>query len=182
VQLEKRVSTTQINLHCAHFGIYAATYAGFDGKIGAVHEELGFYRVHQQNMTRVSGETSASLVQIGKLMERGLRLRRLIERLAAERNLLTAPNIVTGHWLFIKLELARLALSPGVRRYDFLASSRQMLRSVFTTRDLTLYHRMQWALWTAVLLLLPRQPRIRFVQLSFELAPDNWFARIVRAR
>ena len=91
---------------------YAATYAGFSASIGAIQKGLGSYRVHASNMTRISGSSEKDLLQIDRLIERAERLKRLIQTLADSRGLTCSPDIVTSHWLYLKLLIARHLLLP----------------------------------------------------------------------
>jgi hypothetical protein len=119
------------------FDNYAATYAGFYGVIGAVQRPLGFYRVHRNNMTRFApeGKREIDIAQLDRLMSRGIRLRTLIERIARELNLRVAPDIVTSHWMYLKLELARLKLLPQTRYPELLDSASRMLSSAATSPE-----------------------------------------------
>jgi glycosyltransferase involved in cell wall biosynthesis len=159
---------------------YAATYAGFYGPIGAIHEELGCYRVHTGNMTNISGDGYIHSQQIERLMSRGLRLRSLIEKIARERDLNYSPEIVTGHWLYLKLEIARRALLQDASLPSLWPVALKLFRSVLTDSDLTFFHRIEWLGWTIALLLLPRRLKVALVRVSFDLASTNPLARAVR--
>jgi glycosyltransferase involved in cell wall biosynthesis len=159
---------------------YAATYAAFYGPIRAIHEELGCYRVHSSNMTRVSGDGQVHPQQIQRLMERGLRLRHLIEQIAQERHLVCSPGIVTSHWLYLKLDLARSALSDRPAFSAMWPFAKRMLRSVLTSPDLDWLHRVQWVAWILAVVVLPARAKHALIRLSFDLASNNPFARVVR--
>ena len=159
---------------------YAATYAGFYGPIGAIHEKLGCYRVHRNNMTNISGEGYVHSEQIGRLMSRGIRLRTLIQKIARERHLNYNPGIVINHWLYLKLEIARLALLPGIRFSTLWPCVLKMLKSVVTASDLGFFHRIQWIGWTIAIVILPRKLRLELVAVSFDLAPTNSLAQLLR--
>ncbi len=159
---------------------YAATYAGFYGPIGAIHEELGCYRVHKNNMTNISGEEHIHLHQIERLMQRGLRLRSLIEKIALKQNLSYSPGIVTDHWLYLKLEIARLALLPETSFPVLWSCVMKMFKSILTAPDLTFLHRIEWMCWTTAILLLPKKLAVTLVRISFDLASTNPLARTIR--
>jgi glycosyltransferase involved in cell wall biosynthesis len=159
---------------------YAATYAAFYGPIVAINEELGCYRVHSSNMTRVSGDGAINPQQIQRLLDRALRLRFLIEKIARERNLAYSPGIVTSHWLYLKLDLSRSALSAHPSFSALWPFAKRMLHSVLTSPDLDWLHRIQWIVWTLAVVVLPARAKQTLIRMSFDLAPDNWFARVVR--
>jgi hypothetical protein len=136
--------------------------------------------VHSKNMTLVSGDGQINPQQIQTLMNRALRLRFLIEDIAKERNLACSPGIVTSHWLYLKLDLSRAALSPKPVFSTLWPFAKPMLRSVLTSPDLDWLHRIQWIVWTMSVLVLPSRTKQALIRLSFDLAPNNWFARAVR--
>jgi glycosyltransferase involved in cell wall biosynthesis len=159
---------------------YAATYAGFTGRIGVLKDELGSYRIHNSNMTLISGAKGISREQIERLMERGQRLRRLIQRIASERQLLCSSGVVTAHWMYLKLAVAHAALTPGVSRYQLLRLTRKLLRSVCHAPELTRRHAIQWLLWSLGVLLLPEAIRYHLIRISFDLTSGNPVARALR--
>lgn len=159
---------------------YAATFAGFYGEIGAIHEPLGFYRVHDSNMTRSVAGNSIDLSQLERLMSRGLRLRALIEKIAHDLQLRPNPGIVTCHWLYLKLELAQLRLVEHVSVSKLFSKARQMMISALTSPELTSVHRAQligWALGTVVL---PMPMAMTVIRSAFELAPTARMPRALR--
>ena len=159
---------------------YAATFAGFYGEIGAIQEPLGFYRVHDSNMTRSVADHSIDLSQIERLMGRGIRLRTLIERIARDLQLRPNPGIVTRHWLYLKLEIAQLRLIDHVPVRKLLARACQMFISAVTAPELTLVRRAQLIGWTLGTVFLPRRVAMPVIRSAFELAPTGWMPRALR--
>jgi len=159
---------------------YAATFAGFYGEIGAIQEPLGFYRVHDANMTRSVANNSIDLSQIERLMGRGLRLRALIEKIAGDLQLRPNPGIVTCHWLYLKLELAQLRLVEHVPLWKLLSKAKQMLLSALTSPELTPVRRAQLIGWTLGAVVLPMRVAMPVIRSAFELAPTGWMPRALR--
>jgi len=162
------------------FDSYAATYAGFLGEIGAIQEPLAFYRVHDNNMSSAVKEQSLAADQIDRLHERQLRLRRLIQRIAKERNLPLNPGIVINHWLYLKLELAKRLKQPHFPLADRLSIWWRMAVSAITAPELTPLRRVELIAWSFASAFLPKIFSSRIIQLGFDLAPQNRLARAVR--
>jgi glycosyltransferase involved in cell wall biosynthesis len=159
---------------------YAATFAGFYGEIGAIQEPLGFYRVHDCNMTRSVAEDCIDLSQIERLMGRGLRLRALIQKIACDLQLRPNPGVVTCHWLYLKLELTQLRLAKEKSVGTMLARACQMIVSALTSPELTFVRRAQLIVWTVGTVALPRSVAMPVIRTAFELAPTGWMPRALR--
>lgn len=159
---------------------YAATFAGFYGEIGVIQEPLGFYRVHHGNMTRSVANKAIDISQIERLMGRGLRLRRLIEKIAGDLKLSFNPGIVTRHWLYLKLELAQLRLVEGTAAGTLLSKAWQMIVSAATAPELTPLRRLQLIGWTVGTVGLPKRAALPVLRTAFELAPAGWMPRVLR--
>ncbi len=159
---------------------YAATYAGFYGEIGAIHVPLGFYRVHNANMTRSLDEDAIDLSQVERLMGRGRRLRTLIESIARDLQLRPNPGIVTRHWLYLKLELVQLRLMEDAPAGKLFAKTWQMILSALTSPELTPVRRAQLIGWTFGTVALPRRAAMPVIRTAFELAPTGWMPRALR--
>lgn len=159
---------------------YAATFAGFYGEIGAIQQPLGFYRVHESNATRSVADKSVSLQQIERLLERGTRLKTLIEKIALDLQLTTSPGIVTSHWLYLKLELAQLKLRDDVPLGRLLIKSREMIMSALVAPELTILRRVQLIAWTLAAVLLPKAAGLPIIRSGFDLAPSRWVPRALR--
>lgn len=159
---------------------YAATFAGFYGEIGAIADPLAYYRVHDSNMTRSATDNSVDLPQIERLMSRGLRLRTLIQKIAADLQLRPNPGIVTHHWLYLKLELVQLRLKNDTPLATLLLKAWQMLLSAITSPELTLMRRIQMIGWTFGTVALPRKAAMPVIRTAFELAPTGWMPRTLR--
>ena len=162
------------------FDSYASTYAGFLGEIGAIQELLGFYRVHRNNMSRAATNDGIQLAQVEKLLERQFRLRRLIQQIAAERGLQPEPNIVTCHWLYLKLELARLSFQSEAPFTQMLALVKSVVASAVSAPELSVLKRIQLIMWAASSLFLPKVASQYIVRMGFDLAPENRLARMMR--
>lgn len=159
---------------------YAATFAGFYGEIGAIQEPLGFYRVHDNNMTRYVADDSIDLSQVERLMGRGLRLRALIEKIARDLHLQPNPGIVIHHWLYLKLELTQLRLGNKLPIRKLFAKAWQMILSALTSPELTLFRKAQLIGWTLGTVALPRRAAMPVIRTAFELAPSGWMPRTMR--
>ena len=159
---------------------YAGTFAGFYGEIGTIQEPLGFYRVHDSNMTRSVADKAIDLSQIERLMGRGLRLRELIQKIARDLQLCPNPGIVTCHWLYLKLELAQLRLLEQVPVWKLLSKAKQMVISALTSPELTAMRRAQLIGWTLGTVVLPMPVVIPVIRSAFELAPTGWMPRALR--
>jgi glycosyltransferase involved in cell wall biosynthesis len=159
---------------------YAATYAGFYGEIGAIHEPLAFYRVHATNMTRSVADDSIDLAQIERLKGRQLRLRTLIQKIARDLKLEPNPGIVTRHWLYLKLEVAQLRLEKNAPVGKLLARAWQMILSALISRELTPIRRAQLIGWTLGTVALPKRVAMPVIRTAFELAPTGWMPRALR--
>jgi hypothetical protein len=164
------------------FDSYAATYAAFNGIIGAIEEPLGFYRVHSHNMTRVApnGRAAIEISQLERLMSRSERLRTLIQKIARERNLPVQSDIVTSHWLYLKLELSHLKLLPSKTWSAMANCARKMILSAVKAQELTFIKRLQLIAWAIGVLILPRSTCEPFISVGFDLAPEKWFVRALR--
>ena len=159
---------------------YAATFAGFCGEIGASREPLGFYRVHHSNATRAVAGELIDLLQIERLMSRGIRLKTLIERVAREFHLSPNPGIVTSHWMYLKLELTQLKLSKDIPLNRLLTRGKQMIVSALTAPELTLLKRGELIGWTIGTVLLPKCVAQPIMKAAFELTPAAWLPRALR--
>lgn len=164
------------------FDSYASTYAGFLGCIGAVDEPLASYRVHRKNMSHlaVPGKSTIDLPQVESLLQRGQRLRSLIQQIARDEYLAVAPGIVTSHWLYLKLELTRLKLLPLTTWHDLAHAARLMIVSAFGSAELSHIRRVELLSWTLAVVALPRGIVGPFLRFAFDLAPDNSLARRLR--
>jgi glycosyltransferase involved in cell wall biosynthesis len=162
------------------FDSYAATCAGFLGEVGAVQEPLGSYRVHDNNMTRTVNDGALESKQIERLLERQLRLRRLIQRIAGERGLQVNPGIVTSHWLYLKLELAKRAQQPDTSFRELVDIVRKMIASAVSASELSFPRRIQLIAWALGSALLPKGLSQQVMRMGFDLAPDSRFTRVMR--
>jgi glycosyltransferase involved in cell wall biosynthesis len=158
---------------------YAATFAGFYGEIGAIQEPLGYYRVHNENMTRIA-RAGIDLAQVERLMGRGRRLKTLIERIAGCLNLAVNPGIVTSHWLYLKLELAQRKLRSGGSFPELLSCAARMLSSALRSPELSPVKKIEMVGWTLGALFLPRLAAEPLLQIAFDLAPQGWLTRKLR--
>ena len=84
---------------------YLNNCAPFFGTIGAIPTPLGYYRVHGQSVSSVISKGVLNVPIARQLMANGLNEKALIAGLAAERGYTVNPDIVTSHWMFLKLRL-----------------------------------------------------------------------------
>jgi glycosyltransferase involved in cell wall biosynthesis len=162
------------------FDSYAAASAGFAGKIGAIQEPLGYYRVHRNNMTRSVNSGAIEYSQIDKLLQRQLRLRNLILATAAREGLQPQPDIVISHWLYLKLELVRQRRRHETSFGEVFRTVRRMIASALSAPELSTAQRIQLIGWAIASAILP-QPASQYVMtLGFDVAPENRLARAMR--
>jgi hypothetical protein len=162
------------------FDSYASVYAGFLGEIGAIQEPLGYYRVHRNNMTRSVRVGGIEYSQIDKLIERQLRLRRLILATAGRQGLQVQPDIVISHWLYLKLELVRRKHQPGVSFGEMFRIVRKMIASAASAPELGFVKRVQLIGWAIASAVLPHAASQYVMTLGLDVAPENKLARAMR--
>lgn len=162
------------------FDSYASVCAGFLGEIGAIQEPLGYYRVHRNNMTRSVKSGAIEYSQIHRLLQRQLRLRRLILATAARQGLQAHPDIVISHWLYLKLELVQRRHQTGGPFGEMFRIVRKMIASASSAPELTFVKRAQLIAWAIASTILPRTAAEYVMTLGFDVAPDNKFVRALR--
>jgi glycosyltransferase involved in cell wall biosynthesis len=162
------------------FDSYAATHAGFSGEIGAIQEPLGFYRVHRNNISRVASSRAIEPAQIDRLIERQFRLRDLIQQIAKEKGLVTHPDIVTSHWLYLKLALAQLSFRHDKTLVQVLGLLRKMIASASSAPELSFAKRIQLISWAIGSALLPATASGQILRMGFDLAPESKLVRMMR--
>jgi glycosyltransferase involved in cell wall biosynthesis len=162
------------------FDSYAAACAGFSGEIGAIHAPLGYYRVHRNNMTRSVKSGVIEYAQIDKLLQRQLRLRKLILATAAREGLRARPDIVVSHWLYLKLELVQQRRQSAAPLREMFRTVRKMMASVRSAPELSLAKRVQLISWAIASALLPRAASQYIMTLGFDVAPENRLTRAMR--
>lgn len=155
------------------FDSYAGTHAAFSGEIGLIPDCLAYYRVHGSNISSASAERRATLPQLNKLIERTIRLKTLIHRLAAERRLIASDDVVVGHWLYLKLALSQLRLSPGSSRIAIWSTVRKLSASALVAPELTFVRRLQLIIWAVLAALMPGKTASSVIDLGFDLAPRS---------
>jgi glycosyltransferase involved in cell wall biosynthesis len=162
------------------FDSYAAACAGFSGEIGAIQEPLGYYRVHRNNMTRSAKSGVIEYSQIDKLLQRQLRLRRLILATAAREGLQVQSDIVVSHWLYLKLELVRMRRQPGTPRAEIFRIVRKMVASACSAPELSVAKRFQLIGWAIASAILPESACQYIMALGFDIAPENKMVQAMR--
>jgi glycosyltransferase involved in cell wall biosynthesis len=162
------------------FDSYAAACAGFSGEIGAIHEPLGYYRVHRNNMTRSVKSGAIEYAQIDKLLQRQLRLRRLILATAAREGLQAQPDIVISHWLYLKLKLVQQRHQSAVSWREMFRIVRKMIASARAAPELSVAKRIQLIGWAIASAVLPKPASQYIMTLGFDVAPENRLARAMR--
>jgi glycosyltransferase involved in cell wall biosynthesis len=166
-----------------HGDAYINNSAPFYGTIGAIHEPLGFYRVHENSMSSAINRGAVDLKQLEKLMRHAYQEKSLIESLAQGRGLRCSPNLVVSHWMHLKLSLAlyRLKTRPGLCRVKMLLqSATAMASSVLRSDELTPTRKLQHIIWAAGVAVLPDPAANSFIQLAFDHAPQSRLFGILR--
>jgi glycosyltransferase involved in cell wall biosynthesis len=162
------------------FDSYAAACAGFSGEIGAIQEPLGYYRVHRNNMTRSVKSGYIQFSQIENLLQRQLRLRKLIVMTAAREGFQTQPDIVISHWLYLKLELVRQRRELGTPRRAIFWTVRKIIASARSAPELSPVKRVQLIGWAIAAAVLPKGVSQYVMTLGFDVAPENKLAQAMR--
>lgn len=162
------------------FDSYAAACAGFSGRVGAIQEPLGYYRIHRHNMTRSVRSGQIEYAQINKLLQRQLRLRKLIQSIATREGLEADPDIVTSHWLYLKLDLVRRRAQSGTSIREMFDIVRKMIISTCSAPELTTAKRIQLIAWSIASAVLPDTASRYVMTLGFDVVPDNRLARAMR--
>jgi glycosyltransferase involved in cell wall biosynthesis len=152
---------------------YYVFLAPFFGAIGVIDEPIALYRIHGKSETAMDGSGSMDGKRMGTLLASDLRLRRTLERFAAERRLELSDDAVYSHWLHRKLRLACFKMSR--ERHPFAEDTAvrlawSLVRAVWSAEELGIKTRVLFSGWGILTALLPRSRAARLVQLAFSPA------------
>jgi glycosyltransferase involved in cell wall biosynthesis len=152
---------------------YYVFLAPFFGTVGVVAEPIVQYRIHSKSESATVGHGASNEGLMTKLMASDLRLRRTLERFAAERNLELSKDAVYSHWLHRKLRLACFKMSR--ERHPFAGDTAShlawsLMRAVWSAQELGLRTRVLFSGWGILTAMLPRRSAARLVQLAFSPA------------
>jgi glycosyltransferase involved in cell wall biosynthesis len=162
---------------------YLNTCAPFYGRIVALSQPLGFYRVHGKGMTSAVNNGSVHLPQIQRLMRHAMAEKALLEKLARERGLAISKRAVFSHWMHLKLQMSldRLSNPASVNRCKaLLESACSMAVSVSKAHELTAASKAQHVLWAFAVAMLPSGQAAKFIEFAFDRAPHSRFSRLLR--
>jgi hypothetical protein len=162
---------------------YINTCAPFHGRIVALAEPLGFYRIHGSSMSSVAHSGSLHLAQMQKLMRHATAEQSLLSKLARERGLAVTQRAVFSHWMHLKLKISldRLSHPAGVKRFKVLIESAcNMAVSVFSSRELSRLRKAQHVLWAFAVATLPSGQANKVIEYAFDRAPSSRITRFLR--
>jgi hypothetical protein len=162
---------------------YINTCAPFHGRIIALAEPLGFYRIHGTSMSSVAHSGSLHLGQMQKLMRHATAEQALLSKLARERGLAVSQRALFSHWMHLKLKMSldRLTHPAGVKRFKVLIESAcNMAVSVFSSRELSRLRKAQHVLWAFAVATLPSGQANKVIEYAFDRAPSSRVTRFLR--
>lgn len=162
---------------------YLNTCAPFYGKIEAIEQPLGFYRVHGKSLTTAAHKGSIRVSQMQRLMRHAQAEKDLLERLARERGLALSRRAVFSHWMHLKLKISldRLSRPANLARFQILlASACGIVISVLKSHELTFLRKAQHVLWAFAVTVLPSSQAAKFIEYAFDRAPSSRFSKFIR--
>lgn len=162
---------------------YINTCAPFYGRIIALAEPLGFYRIHGTSMSSVAHSGSIHLPQMQKLMRHARAEQALLSKLAQERGLAISHRAVFSHWMHLKLKMSldRLTHPAGVKRFRVLFESAcNMVVSVFNSQELSKLRKAQHVLWAFAVAMLPSGQANKVIEYAFDRAPSSRLSKFLR--
>ena len=162
---------------------YLNTCAPFHGKIVALAEPLGFYRIHGTSMSSVTHGGAIHLAQMQKLMRHAKAEQALLSRLAQERGLSISHRAVFSHWMHLKLKISldRLSHPAGLKRLQVLLESAcNMAVSVFDSHELSRLRKAQHVIWAFAVAMLPSGQANKAIEYAFDRAPSSRLSRFLR--
>ncbi len=149
---------------------YFVFLAPFFGTVGLVDEPIALYRIHGKSETAMDGSGAMDGSRMGKLLDSDIRLRRTLERFAAERRLALSDDAVYSHWLHRKLRLACFKMSREMHPFAGDSAARlawSLVRAVWSAEELGIRTRVLFSGWGVLTAILPRRSAARLVQLAF---------------
>ncbi len=162
---------------------YLNTCAPFYGRIVALPQPLGFYRVHGKGMTTAAHGGSIRVSQIQRLMRHAMAEKSLLEKLAHDRGLDISHRAVFSHWMHLKLKMSldRLSNPAGIKRFKVLIeSASSMVISVVRSQELTRLRKAQHVLWALAVATLPTGQATKAIEYAFDRAPSSRLSRLLR--
>jgi len=162
---------------------YLNTCVPFFGRIVALAEPLGFYRIHGNSMSTVVGNGSIRLHQMQKMMRHAMAEKALLEKLAHDRGLPFSKRAVVSHWMHLKLKMSldRLSHPASVIRFRALVESAcSLFVSVAKADELSFARKTQHVLWAFAVATLPSSQAAKFIGYAFDRAPVSRLSRFLR--
>jgi glycosyltransferase involved in cell wall biosynthesis len=145
-----------------HFDCYLETLAPFYGSVVAFDEPLGFYRVHDKNMSGVDGLNARRL---RTLIQHNEKQFELLREFCSAKGLPLSPKVGLDHWTHQKLVLT-LAKMDG--NGSALKTARGFIKSAWKSSDeLSLSARIRLTSWALAVSALPRPAADSVLQLAY---------------
>lgn len=145
-----------------HFDCYLETLAPFYGSVVAFDEPLGFYRVHDKNM---SGVTGLNARRLRTLIQHNEKQFELLREFCQQKGLPLSPKVGLDHWTHQKLVLT-LAKMDG--NGSALKTAREFIKSTWKSSDeLSLSARLRLTSWALAVSALPRPAADSVLQLAY---------------
>jgi glycosyltransferase involved in cell wall biosynthesis len=154
-----------------HFDCYLETLAPFYGSVVAFDDPLGFYRVHDKNMSGVSGLNARRL---RTLIQHNEKQFELLREFCQQKGLPLSPKVGLDHWTHQKLVLT-LAKMDG--KGSALKTAREFIKSAWKSSDeLSLSARLRLTSWALAVSALPRPAADSVLQLAYSRRGifSNW--------
>lgn len=152
---------------------YLVFLAPFFGKIGAISEPIAYYRIHGKSVTAMNGTGAMDPNRMSSLLSSDIRLRRTLERFAAERGLVLSDQAVYSHWLHRKLRLACFKISRELHPFAGDNAARlvwALVRAVWTAEELGIRSRVLFSGWGILTALLPVRAAAPLIRMAFSPA------------
>ncbi len=159
------------------------TCAPFFGRIVALTQPLGFYRIHGNSLTTVAHSGCIHVSQMKRRMRHALAEKSLLQRLAHDRGLLLANGAFLSNWKHMKLRMSleRLFHPADLSRFKALfGSACGMAVSVVQSYELTAFRKAQHIVWAFTVALLPSGQAAKVIEYAFDYAPSSRFSKLLR--
>ena len=145
-----------------HFDWYLETLVPFYGAVVAFEEPLGFYRIHDQNM---SGVSALNPRKLQTLIQHNEQQSRLLKEFCTQKGLLLSSRAGLDHWTHKKLVLT-LAKMDG--KQSAFRTAWEMIKSVWKSADeLSLGARLRMIGWALAVSILPRPAADSVMELAY---------------
>ena len=152
---------------------YLVFLAPFFGTIGTISSTIASYRIHGKSVTAMNGTGSMDSVRMSRLLDSDIRLRRTLEKFAADRGLSLSDHAVYSHWLHRKLRLACFKLSRDLHPFAGDTAMRlawSLARAVWSAEELGMRSRLLFSGWGVLTALLPVQLAAPLIRMAFSPA------------